>query len=136
MFSVVKGSLEKGYASEAPFDVIFLNGAVEVIPDALFDQLRDGGRLIAVVGYGNASAAQVYVREALRCRSGCVQYVGEAVARLPQDSGIRFLRITCRHSACCACATGSRIAALARPSGLKTRHDMLIFRYLILSPRA
>lgn len=61
--SVVKGSLEKGYASEAPFDVIFLNGAVEVIPDALFDQLRDGGRLIAVVGYGNASAAQVYVRE-------------------------------------------------------------------------
>jgi protein-L-isoaspartate(D-aspartate) O-methyltransferase len=61
--SVVKGSLEKGYASEAPFDVIFLNGAVEVIPDALFDQLRDGGRLIAVVGYGNASAAQIYVRE-------------------------------------------------------------------------
>lgn len=61
--SVVKGSLDKGYASEAPFDVIFLNGAVEVIPDALFDQLRDGGRLIAVVGYGNASAAQIYVRE-------------------------------------------------------------------------
>lgn len=61
--SVVKGSLEKGYASEAPFDVIFLNGAVEVIPDALFDQLGDGGRLIAVVGYGNASAAQIYVRE-------------------------------------------------------------------------
>ena len=61
--SVVKGGLEKGYASEAPFDVIFLNGAVEVIPDALFDQLRDGGRLIAVVGYGNASSAQVYVRE-------------------------------------------------------------------------
>lgn len=61
--SVVKGSLEKGYASEAPYDVIFLNGAVEVVPDALFDQLRDGGRLVAVVGYGNASAAQVYVRE-------------------------------------------------------------------------
>ena len=61
--SVVKGSLDKGYASEAPFDVIFLNGAVEVIPDALFDQLRDGGCLIAVVGYGNASAAQIYVRE-------------------------------------------------------------------------
>lgn len=61
--SVVKGDLEKGYAGEAPFDVIFLNGAVEVVPNAVFDQLRDGGRLIAVVGYGNASAAQVYVRE-------------------------------------------------------------------------
>jgi protein-L-isoaspartate(D-aspartate) O-methyltransferase len=61
--AVVKGSLEKGYPSEAPYDVIFLNGAVEVIPDALFDQLRDGGRLVAVVGYGNASAAVIYVRE-------------------------------------------------------------------------
>lgn len=61
--AVVKGDLEKGYASEAPFDVIFLNGAVEIVPDGLFDQLRDGGRLIAVVGFGNASAASVYVRE-------------------------------------------------------------------------
>lgn len=61
--TVVKGNLEKGYAAEAPFDVIFLNGAAEVVPDALFDQLRDGGRLVAVVGYGNSSAAQLYVRE-------------------------------------------------------------------------
>lgn len=61
--TVVKGNLEKGHAAEAPFDVIFLNGAVEVVPEALFDQLRDGGRLIAVIGYGNSSAAQLYVRE-------------------------------------------------------------------------
>lgn len=61
--AVVKGDLEKGYASEAPYDVIVLNGAVEVVPDALFDQLRDGGRLVAVVGYGNASTAAVFVRE-------------------------------------------------------------------------
>lgn len=61
--TVVKGNLEKGHAAEAPFDVIFLNGAVEVVPEALFDQLRDGGRLVAVIGYGNSSAAQLYVRE-------------------------------------------------------------------------
>lgn len=61
--AVVTGELEKGYAAEAPYDVIFVNGAVEVIPDALFDQLRDGGRLVAVVGYGNASTANLYVRE-------------------------------------------------------------------------
>jgi protein-L-isoaspartate(D-aspartate) O-methyltransferase len=61
--AVVKGVLEKGYASEAPYDVIFLNGAVEVIPEALFDQLRDGGRLVAVTGYGNASSASIFVRE-------------------------------------------------------------------------
>lgn len=61
--AVVKGALESGYASEAPYDVIFLNGAVEVIPEALFEQLRDGGRLVAVVGYGNASSAFLFVRE-------------------------------------------------------------------------
>lgn len=60
---IVTGDLEKGAASEGPFDVIFLNGAVEEVPDALFQQLKDGGRLIAVIGYGNASRAHVFVRE-------------------------------------------------------------------------
>ena len=61
--AVVKGDLEKGYAAEAPYDVIFLHGAVEVVPNALFDQLRDGVRIVAVVGYGNASSACLFVRE-------------------------------------------------------------------------
>jgi len=29
----------------------------------LLDQLREGGRLVAVVGYGNAALAKVLVRE-------------------------------------------------------------------------
>ncbi|MEQ1409206.1 protein-L-isoaspartate O-methyltransferase [Neorhizobium sp. Rsf11] len=61
--AIVAGELEKGYASEAPFDLIFINGAVEEVPTALLDQLRDGGRLIAVVGYGNAAQAKMFVRE-------------------------------------------------------------------------
>ncbi|HTO32651.1 MAG TPA: protein-L-isoaspartate O-methyltransferase [Pararhizobium sp.] len=61
---VVTGTLEAGYASGAPYDVIFVNGAVETVPEALLDQLKDGGRLIAVVGFGNASRARVYNREA------------------------------------------------------------------------
>lgn len=61
--AVVKGPLEKGFASEAPYDVIFLNGSVDVIPETLFDQLRDGGRLVAVLGAGNASTASLFVRE-------------------------------------------------------------------------
>ena len=64
--AVVNGELTKGYAAEAPYDVIFVNGAVETIPAALFDQLRDGGRLIAVEGFGNASRAKLYVRESGR----------------------------------------------------------------------
>ncbi|NTJ42182.1 protein-L-isoaspartate O-methyltransferase [Agrobacterium larrymoorei] len=59
----VKGELEKGYAAEAPYDLIFINGSVEEVPAALLDQLADGGRLVAVVGYGNAAKATVYQKE-------------------------------------------------------------------------
>jgi protein-L-isoaspartate(D-aspartate) O-methyltransferase len=37
-----------GDPSGAPYDVIILNGATEVIPDNLYAQLRDGGRLLGV----------------------------------------------------------------------------------------
>ena len=60
--AVVTGSLEAGYPSEAPYDVIFVDGAVEVIPAALLDQLKDGGRLVAVVGYGRSAAATLFRR--------------------------------------------------------------------------
>ncbi|AFL52111.1 protein-L-isoaspartate(D-aspartate) O-methyltransferase [Sinorhizobium fredii] len=64
--TVATGDLTKGHAAEAPYDVIFINGAVEVIPASLFEQLRDGGRLVAVEGFGNASRAKLYVRESGR----------------------------------------------------------------------
>ena len=60
--AVVSGPLEAGYPSEAPFDVILLGGAVEEIPPPFFDQLRDGGRLVGVVGYGRAAQAMVFAR--------------------------------------------------------------------------
>jgi protein-L-isoaspartate(D-aspartate) O-methyltransferase len=44
----------KGWASEAPFDGILVAAAPEVIPDALLEQLAEGGRLIIPVG-GSAS---------------------------------------------------------------------------------
>ncbi|HEY1393072.1 MAG TPA: protein-L-isoaspartate O-methyltransferase [Methylibium sp.] len=40
----------KGYAAEAPFDAIVLSGSVAEVPQALLDQLKIGGRLIAIVG--------------------------------------------------------------------------------------
>lgn len=60
--AVVTGPLEAGYAAEAPYDVIFIDGAVELVPEALFAQLKEGGRLIAVVGYNRAAPAMVYTR--------------------------------------------------------------------------
>ena len=61
--TVVTGSLEQGYGKTAPYDVIFINGAVEEIPQAVIGQLSEGGRLVAVEGYGNASRAKVVTRE-------------------------------------------------------------------------
>lgn len=60
--AVVAGRIEEGVAREAPFDVIILEGAVDAVPPALFDQLRDGGKLVAVIGAGNAAVAHRYIK--------------------------------------------------------------------------
>lgn len=56
----VSGPLAKGWAQGAPYDVILLEGACEEVPAALFDQLKTGGRLLAVVGAGPMGKATIY----------------------------------------------------------------------------
>lgn len=46
---VVEGALTEGYARQAPYDVILLDGAAATIPPALLDQLAEGGRLVGVL---------------------------------------------------------------------------------------
>ncbi len=60
--SVVVGALAAGFAPGGPYDVIILGGAVEALPATLFDQLREGGRLVAVEGLGNAGRAKRYLK--------------------------------------------------------------------------
>ena len=45
--NVVEGPLEVGYPANAPYDFILIDGAVEMIPDALVAQLKEGGRIVA-----------------------------------------------------------------------------------------
>jgi protein-L-isoaspartate(D-aspartate) O-methyltransferase len=60
---IVVGALTEGHAAKAPYDVILLEGAVDLIPPALFDQIGEGGRIIAVVGAnGLAAKAMIYTR--------------------------------------------------------------------------
>jgi protein-L-isoaspartate(D-aspartate) O-methyltransferase len=59
---VISGSLKAGAASKGPFDVIFINGAVDEVPKALLDQLAEGGRLVAAVSEGSVRRARVYTR--------------------------------------------------------------------------
>ncbi|MFL6727458.1 MAG: protein-L-isoaspartate O-methyltransferase family protein [Sphingomicrobium sp.] len=42
---IIEAPLEGGNADGAPYDQILIDGAVDYIPDALVDQLADGGRL-------------------------------------------------------------------------------------------
>lgn len=60
---VVSGELTAGYAKEAPFDVILIEGAVDFVPEALQAQLKDGGRLVAIEGQGNMGVAHIYVKD-------------------------------------------------------------------------
>lgn len=45
---IVEGDLHKGNAKHGPYDSIFVEGAVEYIPDEIIQQLKDGGRIIAI----------------------------------------------------------------------------------------
>jgi protein-L-isoaspartate(D-aspartate) O-methyltransferase len=47
---VREGDGAQGLPAEAPFDAIALSGAVAEVPQVLFDQLKVGGRLVAIVG--------------------------------------------------------------------------------------
>ena len=71
--AVIKARLQDGYASEAPYDAIIIEGAVEQIPQSLLEQLSDGGRLAAI-----------WRPEGTQAGEACIWHkTGEAVSRTP-----------------------------------------------------
>ena len=48
-----------GEPDSAPFDVIILNGATEIMPERLFGQLAEGGRLVGVFATSRPSRAMI-----------------------------------------------------------------------------
>lgn len=60
---VVTGELPAGYVAEAPYDVIMIEGAVDFVAEDLFEQLKEGGRLVVVEGTGLAGVVRIYVKE-------------------------------------------------------------------------
>ena len=59
---LVAGDLAKGVAGKGPYDVIIVEGAIEVEPTALLAQLADGGRLVAVFGKGQSGRITLWSR--------------------------------------------------------------------------
>lgn len=59
---VVQGPLNAGYPSEGPFDAIVVEGRICELPDTLLDQLKDGGRLVAIHDAGPVSHLTLWRR--------------------------------------------------------------------------
>ena len=79
---MVTGALPAGYPSEGPYDVILLAGSVEDLPDALFDQLKEGGRLVTIVGIGPVWNGELVSKDRRRdFASGSFQRARAAFAR-------------------------------------------------------
>jgi protein-L-isoaspartate(D-aspartate) O-methyltransferase len=51
-----------GDAANAPYDVIVLDGATEIVPDRLYQQLKDGGRLVGVFATTKPPRAMIVTR--------------------------------------------------------------------------
>lgn len=89
--SVVLGPLDDGVADKGPFDVILIEGAVDIVSDALLGQLEDGGRLVAVVGQGNAAVAHIFLKSGTEISSRAAFNVSlPPIATFVQPQEFRF----------------------------------------------
>jgi len=70
--AIICGDHVDGVSCEAPFDVIVINGQVRWVPQSLFDQLGQDGRLVAVVGAKDAGRAMVYKKQGEKLSSRAV----------------------------------------------------------------
>jgi protein-L-isoaspartate(D-aspartate) O-methyltransferase len=56
---VVEGGLAAGHAAGAPYDVIIVEGRIAAVPESLFAQLANEGRIVAAVGNTGVSKMQI-----------------------------------------------------------------------------
>ena len=59
---VEAGDGSRGWPAKSPYDVIVVTGSLPVVPDALKNQLRSGGRLAAIVGEEPVMTAEFITR--------------------------------------------------------------------------
>ena len=60
--TVEQGNGAQGWAKGAPYDVIVVSGSLPVLPEALLQQLKVGGRLAVIIGQAPAMKAQLVTR--------------------------------------------------------------------------
>ncbi len=57
--AVMVGRLAAGMAKHGPYDVVMLQGGVETVPDAVLNQVQDGGRIAALFMQGGLGVARI-----------------------------------------------------------------------------
>lgn len=81
--AVVEAPATDGYPAQAPYDAIFISGAVDEVPSSISGQLAPDGRLAVVIGGGEPGIlgrAHLYVRS------------GDTISSRPLfDAGTRML---------------------------------------------
>ncbi len=60
--AVVEGALAGGYPDQAPYDVIYFDGAVPEVPEGITSQLAEGGRLVSILSGDGIDSAVVMSR--------------------------------------------------------------------------
>jgi protein-L-isoaspartate(D-aspartate) O-methyltransferase len=60
--SVELGNGAQGWSNGAPFDVIVFAGALPVLPETVLEQVKPGGRILAIVGESPVMSAQLITR--------------------------------------------------------------------------
>ena len=79
---VVEAPLSEGFATQGPYDVILVGGAIASVPSALTDQLTDGGRLATIIDDGKGQGKAILMIK----RHGAVsqrELFDASVPRLP-----------------------------------------------------
>jgi protein-L-isoaspartate(D-aspartate) O-methyltransferase len=79
---VVEAPLTDGYSTQGPYDIILVGGSVASVPQALTDQLVDGGRMATVIDGGKGQGKVVLMIK----RHGAVsqrELFDASVPRLP-----------------------------------------------------
>ena len=57
--AVVAGALAEGSAKHGPYDAILIEGGVAQVPAALLEQLKEGGRIVAIFMEGALGTARI-----------------------------------------------------------------------------
>jgi len=78
----VAGEIVSGYSRQSPYDVILLNGGIPSVPQALIEQLAEGGRMVGVLCIPGDAIGRATIWLKLR---------GEISSRVICDASIPYL---------------------------------------------